>query len=78
MKVKRVVFEVRWDETEGVWIIYRFEERYGSYPRKADALIVAKAAAKSEERAELKVKNKKGRIQERFTYPRSSDPKGRG
>jgi len=86
---KRVVFEVRYvrdDSDEGIglgWAIFqdgvlRTTDGHAYHDGKEAAVRTAVYAMKLEERSELKVKGKNGRIQERRTWPRSSDPKGRG
>jgi hypothetical protein len=84
VKAKRVVFEVRYVKNEqawggGGWEIFQEGTALGHcFAAKTDAVKTAVDYMKLEERSELKVKNKQGRISERRTWPRSSDPKGRG
>ncbi len=72
---KRTKVEVRFTHPSGPWVVFIDGLRCGARGLKKDAVEFAIGICLDYERAELTIKTKKGRIQDKRTYPRSSDPR---
>jgi len=83
MKQRRIQIEVRpgkvwswvWRRPESGWHVTIQGALLCARRRKEDAVFEALGAARAAEPSELTIKGKDGRIQDRRTYPRSSDPR---
>lgn len=77
---------VRWDSDRRQWVVFKSEVGTGYVTAKEDSVSWLKffavwksvSLAKNSQPCEWFMHGKDGRIQERRTYPRSADPKGRG